>query len=103
MDSLPSNISALYSKNSPKILATLMRLVGASNVDLAEDILQDTFHRAMDNWASNGLPENPGGWLMLTAKRAALDHLRQSSNRLRITKDSLAPSLMSEWSRTYAI
>lgn len=98
-----NTFSTLYIENSPKILATLIRLVGTANTALAEDLTQDTFQRAMTHWQASGLPSKPEAWLMLTAKRAAIDYLRQSNTRQRITEYSLAPNLQSEWSRVYAV
>ena len=47
------------------------------DVPLAEDLTQDTLVAALEHWPAAGVPENPGAWLMATAKRRALDHLRR--------------------------
>ncbi|MEY2470989.1 MAG: polymerase sigma-70 factor, subfamily [Actinomycetota bacterium] len=60
-------------------VATLVRLFG--DIDVAEEAVQDAFVIAMDKWASDGVPPNPGGWIVTTAKRKALDKLRRESTR----------------------
>ena len=53
-------------------LATMLR-----DVSLAEELTQDALLAALENWPATGVPEKPGAWLMTTAKRRALDHLRR--------------------------
>ncbi|MEY2417364.1 MAG: polymerase sigma-70 factor, subfamily [Actinomycetota bacterium] len=60
-------------------VATLVRLFG--DIDVAEEAVQDAFVVAMDKWATDGVPPNPGGWIVTTAKRKALDKLRRESTR----------------------
>lgn len=60
-------------------VATLVRLYG--DIDVAEEAVQDAFIVAMDKWATDGIPPNPGGWIVTTAKRKALDRLRRESSR----------------------
>jgi RNA polymerase sigma factor (sigma-70 family) len=59
---------------SAKIIAKLARML--RNVGLAEEIAQDAFLTALEQWPRSGLPDNPGAWLMATAKNRAIDHLR---------------------------
>jgi RNA polymerase sigma factor (sigma-70 family) len=49
------------------------------DVGLAEDLAQDALVAALERWPETGVPENPGAWLMATAKRRAIDHLRRRS------------------------
>ncbi len=58
-----------------RLVARLTRMVG--DVDLAEEIAQDALVAALETWAGTGAPENPGAWLMATAKNRALDVLRR--------------------------
>ena len=60
-------------------VATLVRLFG--DIDVAEEAVQDAFLVAVDRWAADGVPPNPGGWIVTTAKRKALDKLRRESTR----------------------
>jgi RNA polymerase sigma-70 factor, ECF subfamily len=68
------SLDALWRIESPKLVATLTRMV--RDVGLAEDLAQDALVAALDAWPRTGVPENPGAWLMTTAKRRAIDALR---------------------------
>jgi RNA polymerase sigma-70 factor (ECF subfamily) len=57
------------------VLATLIRHVG--DFQLAEDAVQDAFVAALAAWRRDGIPQNPGAWIMLTARRRAIDRLRR--------------------------
>ncbi|HMK11124.1 MAG TPA: sigma-70 family RNA polymerase sigma factor, partial [Acidimicrobiales bacterium] len=59
------------------IVAALIRLTG--DWDLAEECAQDAFVKAWERWPVDGLPDNPSGWLMTTARNRAIDRLRRSS------------------------
>jgi RNA polymerase sigma factor (sigma-70 family) len=50
------------------------------DVELAEDLAQDALVAALEQWPATGVPENPGGWLMTTAKRRGIDHFRRADN-----------------------
>ncbi|MES1172037.1 MAG: RNA polymerase sigma factor [Bacteroidota bacterium] len=69
-------IHAIFRIESPKVIAGLTRLV--RDVGLAEELAQDALVTALERWPEAGVPENPGGWLMATAKHRAIDHLRRS-------------------------
>jgi RNA polymerase sigma-70 factor (ECF subfamily) len=60
-------------------VATLVRLFG--DIDVAEEAVQDAFVVAAEKWRTDGVPPNPGGWIVTTAKRKALDKLRRESTR----------------------
>ena len=47
------------------------------DVGLAEDLAQDALVAALETWPESGVPDNPGAWLMATAKRRGIDHLRR--------------------------
>lgn len=66
--------AAIWRIESAKMIAVLARLL--QSVERAEEIAQDTFVEALESWAKNGIPGNPGGWLMQAAKNRALDALR---------------------------
>ncbi len=57
------------------MLATLIRVLG--DFQLAEDAVQDAFAAAVVSWPRDGTPENPGAWIMVTARRKAIDRLRR--------------------------
>lgn len=70
------DIGRIFRAQSGRSLATLIRVLG--DVDLAEDAVQDAFAIALERWARNGLPPNPGGWITTTARNRALDRLRRA-------------------------
>src|SRR5438105_10305275 len=67
----------LFRRESGRMVATLTRIFGVENLALAEDVVQDAFCRALEQWPFRGVPENPSAWLMATAKHRALDLLRR--------------------------
>jgi RNA polymerase sigma factor (sigma-70 family) len=69
------SIDALWRIESPRIIAGLARLV--RDVGTAEELAQDALVTALEQWPRTGLPDNPGAWLMTTAKNRALDWLRR--------------------------
>ena len=72
-------IEAIWRIESSKIIAYLTRMV--RDIGLAEDLAQDALIAALERWPNDGIPDNPGGWLMTAAKRKALDLLRRNKVR----------------------
>ena len=68
-------IDAVWRIESAKLIAGLTRIVG--DVGLAEDLAQDALVAALERWPESGVPDNPGAWLMATAKHRAIDQLRR--------------------------
>src|SRR3989449_4733786 len=68
-------IDAVWWIESARLIAGLTRIVG--DVGLAEDLAQDALVAALERWPESGVPENPGAWLMATAKHRAIDVLRR--------------------------
>jgi len=68
-------IEAVWRIESTKLIAGLARMV--RDVGLAEELAQDAFLAAVEHWTTQGVPDKPGAWLMATAKRRAIDRLRQ--------------------------
>jgi RNA polymerase sigma-70 factor, ECF subfamily len=68
-------IEAVWHMEAAKIIAKLARML--RDVGLAEEIAQDAWVAALEQWTATGLPENPGAWLMTTAKNRAIDQLRR--------------------------
>ena len=68
-------INAVWRIESAKLIAGLTRMVG--DVGIAEDLAQDALLIALERWPESGVPDNPGAWLMTTAKRRAIDLLRR--------------------------
>jgi RNA polymerase sigma-70 factor (ECF subfamily) len=74
-DEIERTIEAVWHMESTKIIAKLARML--RDVALAEEIAQDTWLAALEQWTGAGIPDNPGAWLMTTAKNRAIDQLRR--------------------------
>jgi RNA polymerase sigma-70 factor, ECF subfamily len=70
------SIDAVWRIESPRLIAGLTRIV--RDIDLAEDLAQDALVAALEQWPESGVPDNPGAWLMATAKHRAIDRLRRN-------------------------
>jgi RNA polymerase sigma factor (sigma-70 family) len=70
-----STVEAVWRMESAKIIAKLARML--HDVGLAEELAQDLLVTALEQWPVSGIPDNPGAWLMTTAKNRALDQLRR--------------------------
>ncbi len=68
-------VDAVWRMESAKIIGGLARIL--RDVGLAEELAQDAMVMALEKWPESGIPDNPGAWLMATAKRRAIDHLRR--------------------------
>ena len=71
-------IDAVWRMESAKVIAALARYV--RDVGLAEEMAQDALVAALEQWPEEGVPRNPGAWLMTTAKRRAIDQIRRREN-----------------------
>src|SRR5437764_13159776 len=69
-------IDAVWRIESARLIAGLARIVG--DIGVAEDLAQDALVAALEQWPGSGVPDNPGAWLMATAKHRALDHFRRT-------------------------
>ena len=72
---LHRTIVAVWRIEQPRLITSLSRML--RDVPLAEDLTQEALLAALEHWPATGVPEKPGAWLMATAKRRALDHLRR--------------------------
>ncbi len=68
-------VRAVWRIESARLIAGLARMV--RDVGLAEELAQDALVAALERWPESGVPENPGAWLMATARRRAIDRLRR--------------------------
>jgi RNA polymerase sigma-70 factor, ECF subfamily len=68
-------IEAVWRIESARLIAGLARMV--QDVGLAEDLAQDALVAALEKWPAAGVPDNPGAWLMATAKNGAIDRMRR--------------------------
>jgi len=68
-------LSAVLREERGRLTAALVRILG--DWDLAEELVQDAAVSALEHWPSDGIPDNPGAWLMTAARRKAVDRLRR--------------------------
>ncbi|MCE3272822.1 MAG: polymerase, sigma subunit, family [Ramlibacter sp.] len=69
-------IAAVWRIDAARIVAVVARMV--RDIGVAEELAQDALVAALEHWPRDGIPDNPAAWLMTTAKRRALDHLRRA-------------------------
>jgi RNA polymerase sigma factor (sigma-70 family) len=86
-EGVPARVAAAFRLEYGRVVAAVLRIV--RDVDAAEEIAQDAFARALDHWPAGGTPDRPGAWLLTTARRRALDHLRRA-RRAGARADALA-------------
>ncbi|MCP5152523.1 MAG: RNA polymerase sigma factor [Ectothiorhodospiraceae bacterium] len=72
-----ATLDAVWRLESGRIIGTVLRLVG--DLAQAEELAQDALLAALEKWTEDGVPENPAGWLMTTARNRAIDLLRRQS------------------------
>src|SRR5690349_14082394 len=78
-------ITATWREESARLVGALTRMT--RDLDLAEDLAQDALVSALERWPADGIPNNPAAWLMVTAKRRAVDTFRRSENLRRKTEE----------------
>src|SRR5246500_1542667 len=69
-------IEAIWRIESARLIAGLARIV--RDVGVAEELAQDALVAALERWPESGVPDNPGAWLMATAKHRAIDYFRRN-------------------------
>jgi len=89
-------IDAVWRIESAKLIAGIARIV--HDVGIAEDLAQDALVAALEQWPKSGVPDNPGAWLMATAKHRAIDQLRRSTLVQR-KHEQLVPELEAQQER----
>ena len=74
-DPIHETVNAVYSSDSRRVLATLIRLLG--DFDAAEEALHDAFRAALEQWPRDGVPKNPRAWLVSAGRFKAIDAMRR--------------------------
>ena len=74
-----SRVEQTFRQEFGRAVATLVRLFG--DIDIAEEAVQEAFVVAVQRWPASGVPPNPGGWILTTAKNRAIDRLRREASR----------------------
>lgn len=77
-DEVQRTLAAVWRMEAAKVTAVIARVVG--DVGLAEDLAQDAFVQALEQWPRDGIPTKPGAWLTSTARRRAIDRIRRDVN-----------------------
>ena len=70
-----ADVAAVYADEWPRCVAILTRVLG--DLERAEDAVQDAFAIALERWPANGVPDNPGAWIVTTARNRAIDRIRR--------------------------
>ncbi len=83
-----SRVELTFRQEFGHAVATLVRLFG--DIDLAEEAVQEAFAVALQRWPAAGVPPNPGGWIVTTARNRAIDRLRREASR----HDRYAPAAL---------
>jgi RNA polymerase sigma factor (sigma-70 family) len=90
-------VAAVFREEAGRLTGALVRVLG--NFDLAEEVVQDSLVAALEKWPDQGIPDNPGAWLMTTARRRAIDLLRRDrryTEKLALLERSQLPGDASE-------
>jgi predicted RNA polymerase sigma factor len=90
------SIELLFRREAGRLISVLTRLFGPQNLELAEDVLQESFVAAVGTWSRGGIPDNPSAWLLTTAHNRAVDAIRRERTRRSFATD-LGIYLDSEW------
>ena len=76
----------MFRHEAGHMIAVLTRVFGLKNLDLVEDVVQETLYSALEKWRFAGIPQNPAGWLYQVAKNKALDALRRQGTLRQISE-----------------
>jgi RNA polymerase sigma factor (sigma-70 family) len=85
--SVQASVAGAFRLEYGRLIASALRIV--RDIEVAEEVAQEAFARALDHWPANGTPDRPGAWLLTTVRRRALDHLRRA-RRVAARADALA-------------
>jgi RNA polymerase sigma factor (sigma-70 family) len=95
-------VDHLFRHESGKLVSVLTRIFGSENLDLAEDVVQDSLVEALKQWTYKGIPERPSAWLFMVAKNKALNIINREKNKRKYSSD-VAHFLQSEWTAEPAL
>jgi RNA polymerase sigma factor (sigma-70 family) len=84
-------VDHLFRREAGKLTTVLTKLFGTHNLQLAEDVVQDTLLKAYDTWKINGLPDNPSAWLFTVARNKAVDSIRRQKHSREYAKTIIPP------------
>jgi RNA polymerase sigma-70 factor (ECF subfamily) len=91
MDKEKESLKQLFQQEFSKMVAVISKLFGLQHIEIAEDIVSETFLLATETWAVRGIPQNPTAWLYTVAKQKTLYHFRRN----KIFDKKIVPELKS--------
>jgi len=74
-DGVRAQVAEVFRLEYGRVVASVLRIV--RDIDTAQEVAQEAFEQALAHWPASGMPDRPGAWLLTTARRRALDHLRR--------------------------
>jgi RNA polymerase sigma factor (sigma-70 family) len=95
-------IDHLFRHESGRLVSVLTRIFGADNLDLAEDVVQDSLVEAISQWTYKGVPEKPSAWLFMVARNKALNIINREKYKRKYSSD-VVHFLQSEWTAEPAL
>lgn len=93
---ISDEIEHLFRREYGKLVSVLTKTFGTSNIQLAEDVVQEAMLEALNKWTYSGVPENPVGWIYKVAKYKAVNILNREKYKRQYVSD-VARHLQSEW------
>lgn len=100
--SIKEEINNLFRHEYGKLVSVLTKTFGASNIQLAEDVVQEALLEALNQWSFKGIPENPSGWIYSVAKFKAINIIRKEQTKRKYSSE-VAQLLQSEWTAKPAV
>lgn len=101
-DNVKALVDNLFRHESGKLVSVLTRIFGSENLDLAEDVVQDSLIEALNQWTYKGIPERPSAWLFMVAKNKALNIINREKYKRKYSSD-VAHYLQSQWTAEPAL
>ncbi len=92
-------VDHLFRHEAGRMIAVLTRIFGMHNLELAEDVMQEAFLKAVQTWKFENVPDNPAAWLMQVARNKAIDIIRRQQN-FQIYSKEVAHQLQDETENT---
>lgn len=86
------SMEKFYRTEYGKMVSVITKYLGTANVQTAEDIVQETLLKAVENWQQKGMPQNPQAWLYTTAKNLAFNHLKRQKLKLKFEGQLMEPN-----------
>lgn len=100
--SVTAIVDQLFRHESGRLISVLTRIFGAENLEMAEDVVQDSMAEALQQWSEKGVPDNAAGWLFRVAKNRALNIVNREKYKRKYSSDVIH-FLHSEWTAEPAL